>query len=152
MKKIIMGILLLSSSSLFAQDNNNDHHRNGDENNRVPENIQHSFTRDNPNAQNTQWQKTNGQWRSDYKDKDNRDATAYYRSNGKRIDTHYSYSNNELPAKVREKADHKYHSNYHAYRIDRPNAQPLFQIKIGDNAKATYYDENGNKRSYNDRH
>jgi hypothetical protein len=148
MKRILLGALLLSSASLFAQD---DHRQDGD-NNRVPDNVQRSFQREYPNAQNPQWQNTNGQWHSTYRDKDNREAESYYNLDGRRIDTHYSYNNNDLPPRVRERADRRYQSNYLAYRVERPNAQPLFQIRIGDNDRANYYDENGRKRRYRDRH
>jgi len=147
MKNILVGIFLLGSVTLFAQDNRDDHERN----NQVPDNVQHSFQRDNPNAQNPRWENKNGQWHSAYRDKDNRDVDAYYDGNGQRIDTHSHYDDNELPDRVRIVAHKRYHSNYKTYRIDRPNSQVLFQIRL-DDGRNFYYDEHGKKRHYEDRH
>jgi hypothetical protein len=106
----------LSSITLFAQDNgdkhdrnqntnrNNDRNDNSDNrNNQVPDKVQHSFQQDYPNAQNPQWNNSDGQWHGAYKDKDNRDVDAYYNGDGQRIDTHSSYNQNELPERVRDR-------------------------------------------------
>ena len=153
MKKILIGLFILCSASLFAQDNgdNHDRNQNTNRNNQVPDNVQHSFQQDNPNAQNPQWSNTNGQWHGSYKDQNNRNVDAYYNINGERIDTHTSYNQQELPPRVRRKADKRYHGSYNTYRIDRPNSQPLFQIQL-QTGGTTYMDENGRKRKYDDRH
>ena len=164
MKKILIGIFILSSITLFAQDNGDNHDRNqntnrnndrndnrDNRNNQVPDKVQHSFQQDYPNAQNPQWNNSNGQWHGTYKDKDNRDVDAYYNGDGQRIDTHSSYNQNELPERVRDRANRRYHSNYKSYRIDRPTSQPLFEIRL-EGGRDFYYDENGRKRRYDDKH
>jgi hypothetical protein len=142
MKKILIGIFILSCTTLFAQD-----HRD----NNVPTNVQHSFQKDNPNAQSTQWNTSNGQWHGTYKDRNNRNVETHYNTGGVRIDTHISYNQNELPSSVRDRANKEYNTNYTSSRIERPNSQPLYQIKSG-NGSTIYMDENGNKRKYKDSH
>ena len=61
-------------------------------------------------TQNAQWNNTNGQWHGTYKDQKNRNVETYYNNNGERIDTHTSYNQEELPSRVRERANKKYHS------------------------------------------
>lgn len=160
MKKLLIGLFILSSVTLFAQDNKDEHDRDQNKNrsenrdsrnNQAPENVQRSFRQDNPNTQNTHWENTNGQWHATYRDKDNRDVDTYYNSGGQRIDTHSSYNQNELPERVRDRANKRYHSNYKSYRIDRPNSQTIFQIRLED-GRNFYYDENGRKRRYRDHH
>jgi len=154
MKKILIGIFIFSSITLFAQDNGDNHDRNDNRdnsNNQVPDKVQHSFQQDYPNAQKTRWDNTNGKWHATYKDQDNRNADTYYNTDAQRIDTHTAYKQDELPSKVQENANKKYHSKYNTYRIDRPNSQPLYQIKL-QSGSTTYMDENGRKRKYEDRH
>ena len=157
MKKMLIGLLILSSTSLFAQNdrddrnNDNNRHRDQDRNNRVPENVDRSFRQQYPNAQNTQWRNSNGQWVGRYKDENNRDVQTYYNSNGQRVDSHYYLDQNDLPVTVRNNANRRYNSNYKTYRIDRPNDQPVYQVRTQD-GRTVYMDENGNKRKYKDRH
>ncbi len=160
----LIGIFIFSSITLLAQDNGDNHHRNqntsgnndrndnrDNRNNQVPDKVQHSFQQDYPNAQNPQWNNTNGQWHGAYKDKDNRVVDAYYNGEGQRIDTHSSYNQNELPERVRDRANRRYQSDYRSYRIDRPSSHPLFEIRL-EGGRNFYYDENGRKRRYRDRH
>jgi hypothetical protein len=142
MKKILIGLFILSSTTLFAQNNRN---------HQVPASVQNSFQKDYPNSQNPQWNNSNGQWHGTYKDKNNRNVETHYNPNGQRIDTHISYNQNELPSKVRDVANKKYNTNYSSNRIERPNSQPLYQIK-SQSGSTTYMDENGKKRKYNDNH
>jgi len=160
MKHILIGLFILSSTTLLAQDNRDNRHRNqntngnqhrDDRNTQVPENVQQSFQKDYPNAQNPEWNNTNGQWHGTYKDQNSRNVETYYYSNGQRIDTHLTYNQDELPSKVRNRANKRYHSNYNTYRIDRPNSQPIYQVRSQD-GNTIYMDENGRKRIYRDRH
>lgn len=156
MKKILIGLLVFSSSALFAQENRDNNNQTRDNQNRdhrenVPNNVQQGFQRDNPNAQNTQWNNTNGQWHGTYRDQNNRNVETYYNNEGQRLDTHIGYDRNDLPATVRTRADKRYSNSYHTYRIERPNSTPLYQIKT-DDGRTTYWDENGKKRRYKDRH
>jgi hypothetical protein len=50
---------------------------------------------------------------------------------------------------LRHRLHRRYHSDYKAYRVERPGAGVLFQIRLG-NGGVTYYDENGRKRRYRD--
>ena len=149
MKKILFGLLCMSSFSLFAQDNreNSNHQNRGN----VPAPVQRSFQKDYPNVQNPQWNNSNGQWHGTYKDQNNRNVQSNYNTRGQRIDTHVEYDNKELPDNVRNTANKRYSSSYKTYRIERPNSQPLFQIKT-QNGHTVYMDENGRQRKYNDRH
>jgi hypothetical protein len=156
MKKILIGLFILSSATLFAQDNKDNRDRNqnpnrDDRNNQVPEHVQRSFQQDNPNAQNPQWSNNNGQWHGSYKDQNDRNIDTYYNGNGERIDTHTSYKQEELPTRVRRRANKRYHGNYNTYRIDRPNSQPLFQIQLRTGG-TTYMDKRGRETNYDDHH
>jgi hypothetical protein len=142
MKKILIGLFILSSTTLFAQ---------GNRDKNVPTNVQHSFQQDYPKAQNPQWNNSNGQWHGTYKDQNNRNVETHYKSNGQRIDTHIPYNQNELPSKVRDVANKKYNTNYSSNRIERPNSQPLYQIK-SQSGSTTYMDENGKRSKYKDSH
>jgi hypothetical protein len=154
MKKLLICLLLISSVTTFAQ-NNDDHDRDrhehhDDDRNNVPDNVRNSFQRDNPDVKDAHWQNTNGRWHSTYRDRDNHDADSYYDNDGRRIDTHYSYNESELPGGLRDRLRRRYHSNYRAYRIDRDGGT-LFQITLGDGT-IIYYDANGRRRNYDDRH
>ena len=150
MKKILIGLLIMSTSTVFAQDNRDNHnHQNRDNN--VPTPVQRSFQKDYPNVQNPQWNNTNGQWHGRYKDENNRDVESHYNGRGQRIDTHITYDQKELPENVRNNANRRYSPNYKTYRIERPNSQPLYQIRT-QNGRTVYMDENGRQRKYNDRH
>jgi hypothetical protein len=85
------------------------------------------------------------------KDQKNRNVAAHYSPGGQRIDTHISYSQDELPSGVRDRANKKYHSNYSSNRIERPNSQPLYQIR-SDNGNTTYMDKKNKNRKYKDNH
>jgi hypothetical protein len=157
MKKLLMGLLILSvTTTVFAQnDRNSRRNRNMNQSNNttVPDPVRQSFQRDNPNVRDPQWSNTNGQWRGVYKDRDNKDVETYYENDGRRVDTHIRYNQTELPPQVRDRAERRYHTtgNYDAYRIERPNSQPLFQLRI-QSGRTIYLDENGRKRRYRDRH
>jgi hypothetical protein len=154
MKRFLIYLLVLSSVTTSAQNNDNhDRKEHHDDNNRdnLPDNVRSSFQRDNPDVKDVHWQNSNGQWHSTYRDRDNHDADAYYDNDGRRIDTHYSYNETELPEGLRERLRRRNLSGYHAYRIDRPESGALFQITLGDGT-ISYYDENGRKRHYHDRH
>lgn len=148
-----MSLLLLSSITIFAQQSddhngNRDNRRNNNaQNYNPPDNIQQSFQRDNPEVKNAQWQNSRGRWHTTYKDKDNRDADAYYDNDGNRLATHYAYNQTDLPEGVRRRLEKRHETGYQAYRIERPNSGVLFQITFS-NGNVTYYDENGKKRKY----
>lgn len=153
MKKLLIGLLIFSSTAAFAQ-HSQDQNRNNQNNHRnVPSKVQSTFQQDYPNAHNTQWKNANGEWHGTYKDENNRDVQTHYRSNGQRIDTHISYGQNDLPEKVRTNLSDRYHEkgNYKAYKIERNNSTPLYQVRR-HNGQTIYMDENGNKKTYRDHH
>ncbi len=157
MKKFLIGIFILSGTTLFAQDYRGDQKKNMYQDNRSnngrPEEVRRSFDRDYPNAQNAQWNNSNGQWHASFRDQNNKNIETYYDYNGRRIDTHTPYDQNEFPSNVRDRADRRYNANgnYNGYRIDRPDNEPLFQLKI-ESGRSIYMNENGKKRKYKDRH
>lgn len=157
MKKFLVGLFILSCTTLFAQDNRNDQNRNMDKDNKYnngrPDEVRRSFERDYPNAQNPQWNNSNGQWHASFRDQNNKNIETHYDNYGRRIDTHTPYDQNEFPGNVRDRADRRYNTNgnYNGYRIDRPDYEPLFQLKI-QSGRTIYMNENGEKRRYKDRH
>lgn len=84
MEKLLVWLFILSSTAVFAQDNRNSNNKdmNPHNNHDVPDEVRRSFHRDNPEAQNPQWNSSNGQWRSTYKDGNNKDVESYYDNNG----------------------------------------------------------------------
>ena len=71
MKKILsFVVLILSGTFLFAQ---NEHQRNN--NNNAPQQVQESFKKDHPDADNAHWAKSNGRYHASYKH-DNRQCNA----------------------------------------------------------------------------
>ena len=135
-------MLLLSSTVVFAQNRN-----------QVPNSVRQSFQRDYPTVNNAQWNQKNGQWHANYKDNSNRDVDSYYDRNGRRVDTHIAWDRKDVPPQVDNRINSRYHANgnYKAYRIERPKAQPLFQIRIGTK-QPVYMDEQGRQRKYYDHH
>jgi hypothetical protein len=155
MKKTFFAIFILIGATLSAQDRrtNNDNNQQTDN---APSNVQQSFHRDNPNVNETKWNKGNNQWHANYKDNNNRNVDTYYDPNGNRIDTHIPLDKRDVPPTVDERVNIKFNigGNYRAAKIDRPNDQPLFEIKFhkGRRDRTIYMDEHGRKRHYRDRH
>ncbi len=139
MKRILVALLFLSSTS-FAQ------------NHEPPASVRHSFERDHANPQGTQWSKTNSSWHANYRDKDNHDVHAYYDSRGNRIATHREIERTEVPHSVDMRVRDRFHTgdNYHVTRIERPNAQPLFQVslQLGSGSRTVYMDAQGREKQY----
>ena len=162
MKQIFALLLVVMSiSSLSAQDrdsrNRNDD-RNRNYNRDVPQSVQRSFQRDNPNYNNVQWSKSGNQWHATYPDRNynDRNSEIYYNRNGRMVDRHIQWNQNEIPQNVRQNIYSRYHVNngYNVYRIERPNSQPLFQVRlnIGGQNRDVYMDQNGREVRYRDIH
>ncbi len=138
MKKILLLLFLLSTTVLFAQNAT----------------IRLSFQREYPNVNydNVRWEQRGNQWHGIYKDDYNRDVDAYYDDDGRRIDTHIRWDRKQVPTRVETRITRRYHTDdYDAYRIERPAAKPLFQIRIGTR-QPVYMDERGRKKRYDDNH
>lgn len=142
---------LLSGVAVLAQYNgnrNSNHTRN-----QPPATVQESFQRDNPNANNTKWQRENGQWHATYKDADrNRNVHAYYDTRGQHRETRMDWDRKDVPSDLDRRINERYHARgrYNVTRIERPDHDPLFQVKlnIGGVAKIVYTDEKGNEVKY----
>lgn len=114
-----------------------------------PKKVQSAFLRDYPGATNVSWDKykgdytatfNNGIWRS----------TAVYHANGDRRDTRTPLTRNQLPGTIWDrifKRDNVTPTQY--VQIERPSTlQKIFRV-LSSNNTAYYYDQNGNKVSYN---
>lgn len=145
----MMVSLLVSAGCLLAQ------HRQD----RAPQQVQQTFQRDYPQADNATWSHKNSQWSARFDDKspnDNGEMVAHYSHTGKYIDSHIPYDRNDVPAAVVKTTHRRYRdARDESYtRIDQPNGLSLFQVllNIGGNQKKVYMNEDGQERRYTDRH
>lgn len=140
MKRLILMSLLFSTMAVFAQN--------------TPASIRISFEREYPNVNynNVRWEQRSNQWHANYMDNYKRNVDAYYDQYGNRIDTHIFWERNNVPTRVQTRVNRRYNTNeYNTYRIERPSATPLFQIRIGTR-QPVYMNERGRKKRYNDNH
>ncbi len=114
-----------------------------------PKKVQSALLRDYPNASNVVWSKykgdytatfNNGAWRS----------TAVYHANGERRDTRTPLTRDQLPGSIWDKIFRRDNVTPTEYvQIERPSTlQKIYRIVSGNNA-TYYYDQNGNRVSYN---
>ena len=141
MKKILsLIVLILSGTFLFAQ---NEHQRN----NNAPQQVQESFKKDHPDADNAHWAKSNGRYHASYKH-DNRQTDSYYDEKGDHVYTRTQWDKKSLPADYNTTIRSKYHtSHYQVAKIERPNDNPLFELRlnVGQKTRTVYTDEQGNQ-------
>lgn len=151
MKKVMFLTLIVwaVTSQLIAQDG----HR------RAPENVQRSFQRDYPEAQNPKWSSSHSQWHANFADHsqyDRGEMVAHYDQYGHHVDSHIPYDRNDVPSAVVQRTESNYPGgrDYTYTRIEHPGRQPLFQVNLnmqGKN-KTLYLDDNGRRKTYNDHH
>ena len=114
-----------------------------------PKKVQAALLRDYPGASNVVWSKykgdytatfNNGAWRS----------TAVYHANGERRDTRTPLTRDQLPGSIWDRIFRRDNVTPTEYvQIERPSTlQKIYRIVSGNNA-TYYYDQNGNKVSYN---
>ncbi len=114
-----------------------------------PKKVQAALLRDYPGASNVVWSKykgdytatfNNGAWRS----------TAVYHANGERRDTRTPLTRDQLPGSIWDKIFRRDNVTPTEYvQIERPSTlQKIYRIVSGNNA-TYYYDQNGNRVSYN---
>jgi hypothetical protein len=148
MKRTILAMaFLLAGSMLFAQQG---HHQ-------APERVRQSFQRDYPNAANSRWSMSNGEWHANFTDRSDNDRgemVAHYDRYGRHIDSHIPYAQNDVPAPVMERARARYHdARYYRYtRVERGGRnEDLFKIEVnlGGRTRTSYVDEQGHDRAYN---
>ncbi len=146
MKKILsFTVLLLSGTFLFAQDQ---HQRNN--NNNAPQQVQESFRKDHPDADNAHWARSNGRYHASYKH-DSHQTDSYYDQKGNHIYTRTQLDRKSVPADYDKTIRSKYHtSHYKVAKIERPNDNPLFelQLNVGKNKRTVYTDEQGNTTKF----
>jgi hypothetical protein len=150
MKKIFFSLLLVAGSTMiFAQNGQPDRSRRDQQ---MPSTVQKSFERDNPGVTNANWdRRNNNQWHGTYRDKNNRDVEVFYDRSGHRMSTHKQWDRNDFPKDLDHRFNTRYHtSDYQVYRIERPKAKPLFQIRfqLGGKDKTVYMDERGRETRY----
>jgi hypothetical protein len=146
---ITMLFFLISSGSLFAQDRRN----------YAPDQVQQSFHKDYPEANNARWSRKHNQWHAQFNDKsptDRGEMVAHYNPNGQHIDSHIPYDQNDVPSPVRENVQRKYRGarNFRFTEIEQPSENGFFQVTINLHGKDKniYMDEQGQERKYNDHH
>ena len=68
------------------------------------------------------------------------------------MDTYIAWDRKDVPPDLDKTIYRRYHSHhYTAYRVERPGAAVLFQIKIGG-GKIVYLDEKGREKKYYGHH
>jgi len=125
----------------------------------VPTNVQRSFQRDYPQANDTRWTHNGNHWNANFTDRspgDNGEMISHYDHKGRHLDSHIPYNRDDVPPMVRERMEKRYRNgrDYRYTRIEQYGGQPLFQVRlnIGGQQKTTYVDEQGRERSYHDGH
>ena len=152
MKKLLIIAVIAGVSQLaIGQD------RRGQPQQQPPANVQRSFQRDYPQANDTRWSRNGNQWHANFTDRsseDNGQMISRYDHNGRHLDSQIPYDRNDVPSTVRERMERRYpHARDYRYtRIEHYGGQPLFQVRlnIGGQQKMTYVDEQGRERSYHD--
>ena len=114
-----------------------------------PKKVTAALLSDYPNATNIVWKKYKGDYTATFTNGLHR-PIAIYHANGQRRDTRTHLTRQELPGTIWDgifKRDNITPIRY--VQIERPSiAQNIFRILTANNV-AYYYDENGNKVSYN---
>ena len=151
MKTLLVILLATASQFAMAQHGNEDQH--------VPTNVQRNFQRQYPQAADTRWTHSGNQWSADFTDRspeDRGEMVAHYGHDGRHLDSHIPYDQNDVPPTVTRNVERRYpQGKDHNYtRIERPGMQPLFQVSMTIGGKHTnkYVDEQGRERSYQDHH
>jgi hypothetical protein len=152
MKKIIFILAALAIGRIAPAQEHRDQRQ-------VPNSVRNSFQRDYPKAGDTRWSQSGGQWHADFTDHspyDRGEMVAHYDHDGRHIDSHIPYDDNDVPYEVRKKTEHRYPGghDYSYTRIEHPGGQPLFQVSLnlGGRHKTAYVDDQGRERSYHDSH
>ncbi|MEO6488596.1 MAG: hypothetical protein ABIO04_01540 [Ferruginibacter sp.] len=131
----------------FSRDNNNSSH--GKSAGHQPKKVQAALLKDYPAANNVIWSKykgdytatfNNGVWRS----------TAVYHANGERRDTRTPLTRAQLPGSIWDRIFKRDRvTPVQFVQIERPTTvEKIFRI-LSSNNTAYYYDQNGNRVSYN---
>ncbi len=157
MKTLILVTLLGVGITAAAQDRDNRQYNDSRNYNAqgVPDRINSSFRHDHPDARDAQWEHNGKSWHATYHGDRDRNVDAYYDRRGRMIDQHIAWDNSQLPGDFDNNIYNRYHTHdYKVYRIERPNASPLFQLSLnlGGGSTTIYTDENGNRVRYKDRH
>jgi uncharacterized protein YxeA len=155
MKKLVLAIALMTGTMMsFAQNRDENRDRDRDRRNNPPVTVTRSWTRDYPNNNDVQWERSGNYYRARYGDRDhnNRNTYVYYDRNGRRVQSYGEWDRNDVPEVVRQRIATRYRNypNYNVYRIERPGRGFLFQISLGsgNGARKVYYDENGREVRY----
>lgn len=152
MKKLLFIIVILGIGRIaMGQD-----HRGQQQ---VPANVQRSFQKQYPQANDAHWSRSGNRWSANFTDRsprDNGEMVSHYDNNGRYLDSHIPYDRNDVPSNIRNRMEKRYpHGRDYSYtRIEHDGGQPLFQVSlnIGGQRKTTYVDDQGRDRTYHDRH
>jgi hypothetical protein len=151
MKKVLIFLLVVYGQSVHAQRDRGDQ--------QVPRTVQQNFHKQYPDARDTRWSSSGGDWHADFTDHspaDRGEMVAHYDHSGHHIDSHIPYDRNDVPTPVVRHIEQRYPGGSdHSYtRIERPGKQPLFQISLNLNGKRThkYVDDQGREKNYEDHH
>ena len=114
-----------------------------------PKKVQAALVRDYPGATNVTWSKYKGDYTATFNNAAWR-STAVYHANGERRDTRTVLNRNQLPGSIWDRVFQRDNVTPTQYvQIERPSTlQKIYRI-VTANQSAYYYDQNGNKVSYN---
>jgi hypothetical protein len=149
MKYILLALLSFAIGGFAAAQTT---HRN------APERVRQAFSHNFPDAADARWSHSGTQWSATFDDRSSEDRgemVAHFDENGRYIDSHIPYAENDVPQRVYESAKKRYHkSHVHVTMIDRPSHPDVFEVsgQVDGKRQTTYYDEEGRVHSYNDRH
>jgi hypothetical protein len=123
-----------------------------------PDNVRNSFHGEYPQSQPVKW---NGEGhgynvRFNDRDNDNGESIAHYRSDGKRIDTHIQYANQDIPQPITDHLHRRYagSEDYRVVRIERQHDHDIYEVRFrhGRDRRRIYLNESGREESFRDNH
>ncbi|HVS98185.1 MAG TPA: hypothetical protein VHE54_16935 [Puia sp.] len=149
MKNTLLAILLLATGEFALAQGRHQ---------APPTRVRQSFQRDFPGASDTRWSQSGNQWHANFTDRspeDRGEMVAYYDGNGRHIDSHIPYAQQDVPQPVYSSARKRYHDDRMEFtRVEHPTRGDYFEVRarVHGKIRTSYYDENGHERHYYNRH
>lgn len=150
MKNTLIALLLvLPAGALLAQQRND----------RPPRQVQQSFQKNYPEANDARWSRSGSEWHAEFTDRSPRDRgemVAHYDQRGRHIDSHVPFDRQDVPEPVIRNTERRYRGarDFNYTRIERPGGGAYFRVQLNLNGrnKTVYMDDRGQEHQYNDHH
>lgn len=124
----------MMNSSTGSSMSNSNYSAFGAESAYAPANIQSSFMRDYPTANNVKWQQNNNWWHASYSN-NGRTMSTYYNVNGTSYSIALPVIEDQVPADVVSMLETKYNNIYDITQVKGANDQPVYVIRLINNGE-----------------